>query len=57
MVMTIRLLWPDWQGDLVERGQRITFRAEHRDAFMRKCSLTPSSKSLLLLCGDMRCFR
>lgn len=45
------------QGEMLEAGEKVRFRSSHSEPFTRKCSLSPSSRSLLLLCGDMRCFR
>ncbi|CAM9509911.1 unnamed protein product, partial [Hapterophycus canaliculatus] len=41
----------------VSQGQHIELRPEAREHFDRKAMLPATSPSLLLLCGDMRCYR
>jgi len=38
-------------------GAKVGFRPDRRISFLRKCTISPTSRRLLVLCGDMRCFR
>jgi len=42
---------------VLSAGERVQYRPENRVTFSRKCTIPPNSRHLLLLCGDMRCFR
>jgi len=47
----------DAAGAVLRRGERVQFRAEKRAESVQRVALAPDSPKLLLMCGDLRCFR
>ncbi|KAM3578075.1 hypothetical protein VYU27_000174 [Nannochloropsis oceanica] len=44
-------------GAWLPAGAKVGFRPDRRISFLRKCTISPTSRRLLVLCGDMRTFR
>eukprot|EP00624_Nannochloropsis_granulata_P001749 evm.model.NODE_18601_length_27381_cov_31.837370.5 len=44
-------------GAWLPAGAKVGFRLDRRISFLRKCTISPTSRRLLVLCGDMRTFR
>jgi hypothetical protein len=42
---------------MLQRGSIVEFRTDGRADFLHRSKLSPDSPELLLLCGDLRCFR